>query len=71
MRGLLNRWLHTAKPGSWRYGVVWLYIYAIVVYHRTKWGLVRLLPAPLQVRCLLAGLKKDAGKDRAHVWDLS
>lgn len=56
---VLDRWLHTAKPGSWRYRVVWLYIYAIVVYHRTKWRLVRYLPAGLQTRCLLAALKKS------------
>jgi hypothetical protein len=50
---VLNRWLHTAEPGSWRDRIVWLVIYAIVVYYRTKWGLVRYLPPRLQVRIFL------------------
>jgi hypothetical protein len=50
---VLDRWAKTAKPGSWRDKAVYAYIYAIVVYQKTKWGLVRYLPARLQVRCLL------------------
>lgn len=50
---VLDRWNRTAKPGSWRDKAVFLYIYTGSVYHRTKWGLVRFLPARLQRRCLL------------------
>lgn len=53
--GVLDRWLHTAEPGSRRDRVVWLCIYAIVVYQRTKWRVVRCLPAPLQDAILLKG----------------
>ncbi len=55
--GVLDRWAKTAKPGSWRDKAVYAYIYAIVVYHRTKWRLVRCLPAPLQDAILLKNLR--------------
>jgi hypothetical protein len=60
MVGVLDRWLHTAEPGSWRYRIVWLYIYAIVVYYRTKWELVRYLPPRLQARCFFRKRTKVA-----------
>ena len=49
---VLDGWAKTAKPGSWRDKAVYASIYAIVVYQKTKWGLVRYLPSPLKERCL-------------------
>jgi hypothetical protein len=59
MRGILNRWLWTAKPGSWQDRVVYYCIYCIVVYHKTKWTLFRYLPKRLKTRLLFG---KDACK---------
>jgi len=53
IRTVLDRWWLTAKPGTWQYTAKYWYIYAIVVYQRTKWGLVGYLPVRLKVRCLL------------------
>jgi hypothetical protein len=54
MNDILNRWLRTAKPGSWRDRAVYFYIYTLVCKERTKLALARLfLPERLYWRYLL------------------
>ena len=54
MKNILNRWLRTAKPGSWRDRAVFFCIYTLVCKEQAKLVLARLcLPKRLYWRYLL------------------